>query len=202
MLNAMKATRASELTEAPREWAQEAAQFATGASVNENDRLTPEWLAERVNTFYGGVVGLDPATNPGAFLRAETMWTEGALQRSWRGYGSVFINPPYHKKEEPLKLWMSYAASQFSADARKGSKDELLFLMPSRTEATYFRTFGVDVCSALVFFTGRIAHPLPGGVKPKGGGRFGSALLYYGHREDEFLNAFEEFGWGFGFGRK
>lgn len=165
----------------------------TLTSKNQN-WTTPQHLCEAIRAFGGGEIGLDPCSNAQSLVKAEEEWTEGALERSWRGFGLVYANPPYSRKRPTLQNWVKYAADQFA----EVYDDELLLLVPARTDTKWFRRQLVDRANAILFFTGRLKF---GGVLNEKGepikdaATFPSALAYWGKRSDKFERDFDHYGW-------
>lgn len=161
------------------------------SDAEKNNINTPPDLCELIRKFGGGKIGLDPCANPYGFVRATTEWTEGALERSWHGHGLVYANPPYGRGL--LRRFTSKIREEF-AGALVG-KDECLLLCPARTDTGYWHE-DVTTADAVLFFRGRPRFWYRGVALP-GGGKFPSAMAFWGSAErvKAFLDTFGATGW-------
>jgi hypothetical protein len=126
-------------------------------SNQSNDFNTPPELVQPIKEFWGGKIDLDPCSNKGSLVGAETEWTLpcNSLGQPWaikQPRTTVFVNPPY------APYWLSdlggclspaeYKAVAFNADVKwtrytikdwlRHGKDtvhlgvELIYLIPAR----------------------------------------------------------------------
>lgn len=91
-----------------------------GRQPTSDDHTTPRKIVNVLDQF--GEVGLDPATNPTAHVRARTkvMLPDDGLAISWSGHGLVWCNFPY---SDPLP-WVKKGLAE---------ADEILFLSSTQT---------------------------------------------------------------------
>lgn len=74
------------------------------SSISSNkDYNTPPKYIEVVRDFIGGRISLDPCSNKFSMVDAETEWIlpeNDGLQKDWKCFNSIFVNPPYGKDRE------------------------------------------------------------------------------------------------------
>lgn len=143
-----------------------------------SDRLdwnTPERVLDLVRQV--GQIGLDPCSNATSLVRASVEWVFGGLDRSWRNYGLVYVNPPYGREIEP---WIVRCAS--------GDGDEVVALLPARTDTRWWRC--VATAQAVCFWHGRLRFLGAPSSAP-----FPSAIAYWGPRAGQFSRVFGPHGW-------
>jgi hypothetical protein len=106
--------------------------------------LTPEWLVARVrDEVFGGVIDLDPATEPDNPTGAERFITqvEDGILTPWRG-PNVYCNPPYGST---AGKWVEKSIFAH-ADGNK-----VVLLLPARTETKWFQRALLCCDDALLF---------------------------------------------------
>lgn len=69
---------------------------------------------------------------------------------------------------------------------------EIIMLVPSSTETSFWFKYVWGVADAICFLKGRVAHPLEG--EKVAASTKGSAMIYYGPFEGTFRDAFENYG--------
>jgi len=134
----------------------------------------PDLIAE-VRAFFGGVIGLDPASCELAqeVVQAVRYFTkdDNGLIHAWNAE-SVFVNPPY---SEPA-AWVDKAIAEHKA----GRARRILLLVNNSTDTAWFQTLLRDypVC----FLSGRLAFWRPDRhhSEAKESGWQGSALFFLG----------------------
>lgn len=117
--------------------------------------LTPQYVLDLVRRDLGGLIGLDPCTepsNPVGALRFYTAEHDGLVLPWWSveesppWTPSVFCNPPYGKAREP---WVDMCL-------RAGERGQrVVLLMPSATDTRTFRR-AAETASDIVFVQGRL----------------------------------------------
>ncbi len=126
-----------------------------------------------------GPIQLDPcADQHPAHHFARTNWTivDDGLARAWGGRGLVYVNPPYGRA---LSVWVEKAHTTILRE-----EDELLFLVPARTETRWHRRC-LGAFDAACYLYGRLhfatneaeSNPAP----------FPSVLFYRGREVERFL---------------
>lgn len=137
--------------------------------TSKSDRwFTPPDLERDIRTFLGGSY-FDPCP-----ARIEGEPIESGLWQRWEG--RVFVNPPYGRV---LGRWVVKAMTE--------QVDELVMLVPARTETKWFTPcFEHTVC----FLHGRLKFHTANRQSRPAGAPFPSALIYRGPRVAEFAVAF------------
>lgn len=83
--------------------------------------FTPERYVDLAREALGGTIALDPASDPlpQQWIQAETFWTKAddALNRTWAGHATVFMNPPYGKEngKSSQEAWTRKACAEYEA---------------------------------------------------------------------------------------
>lgn len=135
-----------------------------------------------------GHIDLDPCSNRTSLVRATTAWDkkDDGLVRPWRGFGTVFVNPPYGTA---IATWVAKIALEFAVRRAQGD-DQVMALLPARPGTQWF-----DVAwtfDALCFWHGRLAF-LKRGQRTTSA-MFPSVFAYCGARPDRFAAVFEPYG--------
>ena len=129
--------------------------------------FTPPDLLARISTFFENDY-LDPCP---ARVAGEPI--ESGLWAAWRG--RVYVNPPYGRA---IVAWIHKAVTE--------PVDELLLLVPARTDTAWFQPiWSLDLC----FIRGRLRFSGARENAP-----FPCVLAYRGPRHDEFDRAFRDLG--------
>ena len=106
---------------------------------------TPEWLFDYFDNKYN--FGLDAAASDKN--RLCTKWfteEDNALKQSWKGYGNVFVNPPYSKNQQFLEKIVDELDGSFY----------IVTLIPARTDTKYFHDLILSTAEQLYFIKGRL----------------------------------------------
>ncbi len=115
-------------------------------------QLTPSYVLEPITLSLGGVIDLDPCTepdNPCGALHFFTPPVDGA-EEDWAAYASIFVNPPYSKAKDRWVRKCIKAGSQ-------GAKVALL--IPSATETGIYQE-ALKTASGLTLVKGRLSFGL------------------------------------------
>ena len=110
-------------------------------------QLTPAYVLEPVRSALGGVIELDPCTEPNNPCGADRFFTpptDGAVE-SWQA-STIYVNPPYSKARE---RWVQRCIEAASTGAR------VVLLMPSHTDTRLFHR-ATEMASHVVFIKGRV----------------------------------------------
>jgi hypothetical protein len=136
-----------------------AARFSNGNAVRYRDGghprqrfLTPAYVLEPVRQALGGVIGLDPCTEPDNPAGAELFYTiaDDGLMQPW-DTETIFVNPPYNRAPEP---W----ADRCIEAAAAGSS--VVLLMPAATDTRIWQR-AASTGSAVCFIRGRVKFGVP-----------------------------------------
>lgn len=155
-----------------------------------NEWYTPPHIIDAAREVLGDI-DCDPASSPKAneVVKAKRIYTADDSGLEAKKWGKrVWMNPPY---AQPL-------CSQFcqALVERVDSKEveQAIVLVNNATETEWFRTL-VGRATAACFVSGRVRF-LDQTGEPKGTPLQGQAVLYFGHRSTEFVEAFGNIGWG------
>lgn len=164
---------------------------ASGALVitpEDDEWFTPPSILDRVRATFGGEIELDPFSCAAANknVRAERYFTDayGADDEEWE-CRNLYMNPPYSRgRVTPavylfLKHWLSQAIGEAIVVVNNGTETGWAQALASNADC---------VC----FPSGRIRFWKSTG--PKGSGRSGQAVYYFGQRIDLFVAAFKDMG--------
>ena len=161
-------------------------------SSNKQDWETPEEVVSIVESYRP--IRLDPCTtskNPTGAFTFFTPETDG-LTRDWgmdRG-GLVYVNPPYGRS---ISKWVGKAVSEsVKRPYTKAIGTEIIMLIPARTDTSYWQYGIFESANAICFVRGRIKFK-----GAKAGAPFPSAFIYFGDREEEFVEHFSQIGSAF-----
>lgn len=160
-------------------------------SKNQNLQ-TPPKILKLVNDV--APIGFDPCpANP----------TFDGLKVSWRGHGLVYENPPY----DEIAKWLLKGNSQFSKTRVGVMHDQLVVLIPARTDTKWFHEMVLGHADAICLWKGRITFHDPETGEPLKTyskkdktwkvtpAPFPSMLLYFGARPKRFEEVFSPHGW-------
>lgn len=154
--------------------------------TGENEWYTPQDHIERARAFLGAI-DLDPASSAIAQerIKAGEFFTkdDDGLTREW--FGRVWLNPPY---AQPA---IQQFAEKMVSEVTAGRVTEAVMLTHNYTDTAWFH-IAESAASAICFTRGRIAFVSPEGEKAAP--TQGQAFFYYGHRRDEFAQAFASVG--------
>lgn len=142
-------------------------------ALDSDSWITPLWVVELVREFFGGVIDLDPCSNPASLVNAEREFfvADDGLSKPWTG--RVFVNPPYSSPSE----WMRRCLAV-------GDAGEVLALPKGDWSVSWWRSY-VLPAPARCQLHGRVAFGAGGKRAP-----FPSAIVCYSPRVDEFAELF------------
>lgn len=142
-------------------------------TIHRNDRRTPKLLFKWISRRWGPF-DLDPATDEDNWLETPNFFftpKEDGLKREW--FGKVYVNPPYGRD---IIKWLKKAF----AERMNGHAERVVFLLPARTDTTWFHKYIFKLASEIVFLQGRAKfvgarYPAP----------FVSVIVVFGDRGDD-----------------
>jgi hypothetical protein len=146
-----------------------------------DDYPTPPELVDRIGLFFGGGIDLDPVATSDNSTGARHCFTEmdDGLSKSWQGYESVYVNPPYTPE------WYRKIASEVNAGAV-----ETIALLKASPCTHWAQEVILPPASAVCFIKGRLTFGNE--TSPAG---FGSWLIYFGSQRRRFAKVFGDLGW-------
>jgi hypothetical protein len=115
-------------------------------------QLTPEYVLSPVRLSLGGVIELDPCTEPDNPVGATTFYAlpDDGCEKPWDAQ-TVYVNPPYG---EARVRWVEKCIRVSRGGAR------IVLLIPSATDTlTYQRA--LSACTTAIFVAGRLKFALP-----------------------------------------
>ena len=160
-----------------------------GHRTTTDDAYTPDWILDLAKRSLGGIIDLDPCSDPKRRTPARRHFTvdDDGLSEPW--HGTVWLNPPYSDTQAWLnQLYLYLTAEQVTA---------AIALLP----VSVLGNKGVvpiinDVCSAYTVLSGRVQF-LDGDYKPmKSTLAMSSVLLYFGADPKRFLSLTMGYGIG------
>jgi hypothetical protein len=113
--------------------------------------------------------------------------TQNGLRLTWRGFGGVYMNPPYGRD---LPNWLRKMGSEFTCLPDSRGDDQLITLLPAETGAVWCQDLLVPAMDSVVLLRGRLTFG-PGTTPAP----FWSMVGYAGDHKEKFLKVFEKHGW-------
>ncbi len=110
-------------------------------------QITPDYILDPIRECLGGVIGLDPCTEPDNPTRAERFFTpptDGAAEL-WDAE-TIFVNPPYSKARERWVLRCMEAGA---------SSRGVVLLIPAATDTRIFQR-ALTTADGVLFIQGRV----------------------------------------------
>jgi phage N-6-adenine-methyltransferase len=156
-----------------------------GQEIRNPDRSdnypTPPELVDQIGFFFGGSIDLDPVATPDNSTGARHRFTKAddGLSKSWQGYESVYVNPPYSQE------WYRKIADEVNAGAA-----ETIALLKASPCTRWAQEVILPPASGVCFIKGRLTFGNE--TSPAG---FGSMLIYFGSQRRRFAKIFGDLGW-------
>lgn len=164
--------------------------MTAGRRVNTKSQnwCTPPKYVKPITDFFGGVIELDPCSNSQSIVNAKIELIDGGLEYEWNQSKSIFVNPPYGRSEKTtIYDWIKKCHESHSLS------NEIIALIPVATNTKHWKDFVFN--SSVICFLGdtRLKFLINGNTNNKGAS-MSCCLVYWGQREDEFIQKFSEFG--------
>lgn len=147
-----------------------------------------------------GPIHLDPCSNEQSVIKCEERWTitkrylaDGTVQDKmsmdtftspWPRKGLIYANPPYGADSDDF---LKKIVEEGSTGA------EIVALVPARTDTQRWHKWA-EQAPVILYWKGRISFVNPKTGKVQAGTKFPSAVLYWGPRQDVFIEAFKDKG--------
>lgn len=162
-----------------------------------NEWYTPATYIEAAREVIGSI-DLDPASCALAneTVKATRYFTadDDGLSKAWKG--RVWLNPPYSREgalrgmepgphESVVKLWINRLISEYH---RSNVSQAILLIKADPKEQWFQPCWEFPIC----FAAHRILFDRPG--LPPEKHQFGTAFVYLGPNESQFINVFSQFG--------
>jgi len=146
---------------------------------------TPPKYVEPIRDFFAGEIELDPCSNDESVVGATVELYTGGLEYNWNIHQKVFVNPPYGRYgETTIYHWLEKCYNH---------NGEIIALIPVAPNTKHWKEFVFK--SDVVCFLGdtRLKFLIDGSTDNKGAS-MACALIYWGHRKDEFIDKFSIYG--------
>lgn len=103
-----------------------------------DERGTPPTFVRKLKNAIGGMFDLDPCSGAEPQPIATTRFTkeDNGLAQDWRGYNTVFVNPPY----SDLKAWLKKVEREATRDDPE-APDLVICLLPGNTSTQWFQKY-------------------------------------------------------------
>jgi hypothetical protein len=147
---------------------------------------TPPKYVRAVREVLGGVIALDPCSNPHSVVRAGVEYQlpeHDGLHSSWE-YPTIYVNPPYgadRQRGTTIKDWMRRCAQ---AHEKHGS--EVLALVPVATNTKHWKDYVFGVADAVCFLYDTRLRFLVDGKDEGKGAPMSCAMVYWGRHISRF----------------
>ena len=152
---------------------------------------TPSKYLTPVREFFGGVIQLDPCSNRYSIVDAVVEYSlpyQDGLLESW-DFETIFVNPPFGR--DPVRGtrigdWLQRCASMPKAD--------VLALVPVATNTGHWKKYVYGKASAICFLSDTRLRFLIKGKEEGTGAPMACAMIYWGHKFEQFSKIFTPFG--------
>lgn len=166
--------------------------------MSDHNFNTPPELIEKISLLDDNGIGLDPCSNDNSMVGARFSFDKASngLNKSWRGHGLVFMNPPHSMSPNNIEPWVEKAWTEFmmpSALDEALDDDQFVALIPAKPDTAWFHDH-IAPMPMKCFLRGRPKFWLNGEPTP-GPGKFASMLVYAGTRPGRFMDVFDGMGW-------
>lgn len=169
------------------------------AGRNNTESLSQHWCTppkyvDAIRRFFGGVIALDPCSNPYSIVKAEVEYslpTTNGLVASWN-FPTIFVNPPYGSDRErgtTIRDWLRKCA-----EAYKRHHTEVLALVPVATNTRHWKLHVWGAATAVAFLYDTRLRFFVDGKEAGKGAPMSCAMVYWGRDYDRFEKVFVRFG--------
>lgn len=147
---------------------------------------TPPKYVHAVRKAFGGVIALDPCSNPHSIVRAEIEYQlpeRDGLRDTWE-YPTIYVNPPYgadRQRGTTIKDWLrrcAYAHEEYGS--------EVLALVPVATNTKHWKDYVFGVADAVCFLYDTRLRFLVDGKDEGKGAPMSCAMIYWGEHLARF----------------
>lgn len=132
--------------------------------------LTPEYVLEPVRAMFGGIIGLDPCTEPDNPTRAQKFYhlpMDGCVL-PWDA-DTVWCNPPYGEAKD---RWVKRCIAE-------GIWRRVALIIPAHTETRTFQ-YALGACHSVVFVRSRLRFGVLRENRRQEAASHGSAIFGFG----------------------
>lgn len=154
---------------------------------------TPPHLAEAARKALGGIIGLDPCSNPDSTVPATRKYmlpTHDGLIEPWDAH-TIYVNPPYGiDKTRGSRILDWFTRAHEAADA--GS--HVVMLVPVAPNTSHWKRHVFPVATSICFlYATRLRFHINGTEDPQGA-PMACAAIYYGPSPQLFADNFRPYG--------
>lgn len=171
-------------------------------NCNNTVYITPDSILDPVRNLFGGIIPLDPATEPSNPTKARSYGTNPAtfkgaltgnnlgdgLELPWSEFDGTFVNPPYGKEIRAF-------CEKIHEEAVQGAQIVALLPAGARFATKYFQKFILsEALDAVLFIRGRVKFLRPDGSPTTGSNPYDSALYFYNCELEQVKKEFGHLG--------
>ncbi len=155
---------------------------------------TPPKYVNAIREFFGGVIHLDPCSNPHSIVRAQVEYMlpkQDGLKASW-DFPTIYVNPPYgidQKHGTSIKHWL--ARCEY---AHRVYESEVIALVPVATNTGHWKKYVFGKATAICFLYDTRLRFLVNGQDGGKGAPMSCTLIYWGKDVERFSEIFMRFG--------
>jgi hypothetical protein len=170
--------------------------MSAGRTVNSASQswCTPPKYVRAVREVFGGVILLDPCSNPYSVVDADIEYRlpeSDGLRSSWE-FATIYVNPPYgadRHRGTTIKDWLRRCAR-----AREEHGSEVLALVPVATNTKHWKDYVFGVADAVCFLYDTRLRFLVDGKDEGKGAPMSCAMVYWGDNLSRFDEVFSTHG--------
>ena len=170
--------------------------MTAGRKINSQNKDwgTPQKYVDAVKAVFGGRIHLDPCSNPYSIVQADVEYMlpeHDGLKESW-DYPTIYVNPPYGIDREhgtSIKDWLSRCAQ-----AHERHDSEVIALVPVATNTGHWKKHIFGKAAAICFLYDTRLKFLIEGKDGGNGAPMACAMVYWGHRYQQFYDVFIDHG--------
>lgn len=155
---------------------------------------TPPKYVNAVKACLGGVIHLDPCSNPFSIVKARVEYylpKKDGLKESWN-FPTIYVNPPYGLDREHgtnIRDWLRRCE-----EAHRVHRSEVLALVPVATNTGHWKRYVFGKATAICFLYDTRLRFLVNGADGGKGAPMSCAMIYWGEHVESFKKIFMGFG--------
>jgi hypothetical protein len=160
--------------------------MTAGRKVNtlSQDWCTPPKYAKPIEEFFGKIE-LDPCSNQGSIINAQTKLYDNGLEHNWNRYKTIYVNPPYGRsRNSSIYDWLKKCHE---------TQTEIIALIPVATNTRHWKEFVFNSDVICFLADTRLKFMINGSTDNKGAS-MACCLVYWGKRIKEFVRKFSSYG--------
>lgn len=166
--------------------------MTAGRRINtkSKDWCTPEKYVHAVKEVFGGIIHLDPCSNPCSIVKAQVEYMlpqQDGLKESW-DFPTIYVNPPYginRENKTSIKHWF-----QRCVEAHRTHNSEVIALAPVETNTSHWKQYVFGQATAICFLYDTRLKFLENGRPSTKGAPMACAMIYWGKNYHNFFYVF------------